>query len=216
MPTGPKPPIPVGVAKIIHEGTLFLKNWANIYYHLITGTSGTVNVADIISLAHQAHTNYGTTVQGLKADASTLHTTKAIYVPSLGTELVGEYSSDVSGIQHFPPMPNNVAIVASWLTDQYYRGGHARTYFDAPPEGDAADGVSWSPAAITAWENEAAALLAANNNITTTHIILTAMGTVNFARHNAWLSPAVWTPYFGVTVHPRIDTQRRRLGKETV
>ena len=215
MPTGPKPPIPNGVAKIIHEGTVFLRNWANIFYMLL-GTSGTPTAADVLSLATAAHNAYGTHLQPWKTTGSVLHTTKAIYVPTTGSELVGEYATDVAGATTSTPLSNNAASVASWLTDQYYRGGHPRTYFDGNYAASTVDPSTWSNGFITGLEGFAVAYIAALNAFSSTHFTLPVMGTVSYARHNVWRPAGIHVAYFGVTVHPRIDSQRRRLGKEVI
>jgi hypothetical protein len=216
MPTGSKPPIPAGVMKVIHEGVTFLKNWANIYFYLMSGVSGTPNTADVLSLVTQAHNSYNTRIQTHKNSGSSLMTTKGIYVPSVGTEIVAEYSATHAGTGGGTPLSNNAALVLSWLSDQYYRGGHPRSYLDGMETDYVTNPTTWDPTAISTFETAGAGYLSDVNAFTSTHIGAVFLGTVNFARHNAWLSPAVWTPYFGVTVHPRIDSMRRRLGKEVV
>jgi hypothetical protein len=213
MPVGSKPQFPVDVSKIIFEGTMALKNWANIFYALM-GFSGTPTALDVLNLAVAAHNAYGNRLQVDKSDTSTLQSTKVIYLPPGGGEITAEHAAPIAGTNHTTPLPNNCALAISWPIDSYYRGGHPRTYLDSLSEGDTTDHVNWTSAVQTGFETHGADFISDMNAITTTHFTITTLGTVRFASHNVWLAPPEFFNYTAATVHPRIDSQRRRLGKE--
>jgi hypothetical protein len=50
------------------------------------------------------------------------------------------------------------------------------------------------------------------NALTATHVSAVALGTVSFARHNAWRVPPVFYAYKSAGVRNFIGTQRRRVG----
>jgi hypothetical protein len=216
MPTGPKPPIPAGIAKIVHEGTIFLKNWANIFYVLL-GSSGPISAPDFLNLVTQMHGAYGTNLQNWKHVGSNLNTTRGIYVPTPGSEIVEEYTNIVPGATtSSTALPNNCAITGSWSIDAYYRGGHPRTYLDGGYDSQITNGADILPAEIAARETNFLAYASAVNGMTAGTITSVQLGTLSYARHNAWRPTPLFFRYQVVTVHPRLDSQRRRLGKEVV
>lgn len=116
------------------------------------------------------------------------------------------------------------ALVASWVVQNRYRGGHCRTYFPAGVLADTQGGNQWTPTfknlAVTNFGN----FLTAINGITVaTGNFIFIMLSYYSGSHKVPGQPPpppVLRPQplpftiAGVAVHPRIDTQRKRLGKE--
>jgi hypothetical protein len=118
----------------------------------------------------------------------------------------------------FVPSGNTAVndAAACWLIDwgisDRYRGGHPRTYMPGPntahiTNGSQIDGTM-RPSMVTA----ANAFLTAVNAIVHGHITKVELGTVAFARANAWLTPPVFKPYTSAGIRQLLATQRRRIG----
>lgn len=121
-------------------------------------------------------------------------------------------------------MPAQTALTASWVVQLRYRGGHCRTYF---PGGVLADVTGGNQ-----WVNTFRTLAATNfgNFLTAINAVTVATGAFQFIMLSYYSGshkvpgqpppPPVLRPQpqpfnvAGVAVHPRIDTQRKRLGKE--
>lgn len=112
------------------------------------------------------------------------------------------------------PLPSQVALGVSWVIQRRYRGGHPRTYFPGVEEGWLATGTInfVSAAKQTAWGAAAASFRAdvsAAGGLTTP-----ILGSVSYFSANARRVTPIFDPFITEEVHPRLDTQRRRLGKE--
>jgi hypothetical protein len=115
------------------------------------------------------------------------------------------------------PLPPNCAAVISWAIPAHYRGGHPRTYLPGPTNAalQVANGNQWT----SSFRSSLAA--AAQNFLTSFAAGIVAgaveqLGTVSHFRNNAPLATPVFYPYTGGTIHGRVDSQRRRLGKESL
>jgi hypothetical protein len=114
-----------------------------------------------------------------------------------------------------PTLTAQVALVVSWQINLRYRGGHPRTYFPSGTVDVVVGGRTWSASILTLMDTAAGAFITAVNGITT--------GANSYAlsvvsRQSATLlrpTPFV-LPVIGHAVHTRVDTQRRRLGREIV
>jgi hypothetical protein len=120
-----------------------------------------------------------------------------------------------------------VAAAISWNTGEKYKGGKPRTYFPgisiahASPQG----GNVWASAFIAALKAAAAAFLGHLITLLGAQLAGAEVGTLHRSKNGAWLTPGpTFVPYKTITgsnpvigdvqVHQRLDSQRRRLGKE--
>jgi hypothetical protein len=107
----------------------------------------------------------------------------------------------------------SLAAVVSWKSALHFRGGHARTYFPFRLASDVLSGNQLLGTYATGLQAAATAFLAALTNQTTGTITYT-LAMLSYHSHN---TPRPVPLSFAITaaqVHSRIDTQRRRLGKE--
>jgi hypothetical protein len=106
-----------------------------------------------------------------------------------------------------------VALVSSWHANIRYRGGHPRNYWPGGVVTDLSDPSLWSPASRAAFASAFEAFRAGINGTPvaggTAVLVLVSYRTAHAVRP----TPLV-TNITSVTVHPRLDSQRRRLGKE--
>lgn len=178
--------------------------------------SGEVLTADLLSLAGDAGDAYASVFASHLSNAWGLDSVEVVFQVGAGDAIsatsevshVGSITSDV--------MPANVALCISWTIAASYRGGHARTYLCGIPSTDAAT--------VSTWNTSYAGVIAAGAN--TLHTDLEALtygsipsvehGIVSFVHAGAWRSPPIFRRIVaeGAHVDLRIDTQRRRLGKD--
>ena len=109
----------------------------------------------------------------------------------------------------------DLAAVISWLSHAYWRGGKPRTYVLGSPTNRSGTAINqWVSTYITALNTAAQNFQVAVNALTGgTTIISTQLGFVSFRHGGADRIPPVFFPITGHVVHPRIASQRRRLGK---
>ena len=137
-------------------------------------------------------------------------------------------ASTVTGLGHVgsragTDLPNSVACVVSWKINKRFRGGHPRSYIPAGVTADITSGHLWTTGPgsfVSDMTSAAAAFLTALNAIAVGGATY-KMAAVNMYTHD----PATGAPMYvlpipnvytiqSAAVHDRIDTQRRRLGKE--
>lgn len=110
--------------------------------------------------------------------------------------------------------PANVAVVLSWTIQRHYRGGHPRTYLVGISDTQHTE-QSLTPASQTAYA-------AAGNNFRTgwNGILLggspTQISSLTKIRAGVPINPYQLNDITNCVVHQRLDSQRRRLGKEIV
>lgn len=140
------------------------------------------------------------------------------FTATLPTPPVGTLAGDV--------LPVQVAMAFSWIVRLRYRGGHGRIYVPAGVQASIAGGRLWDPTF------RATAATAANNFRTTIEGLSVGTVQVNFVvlsyfsgSHKTPADPhpdpvlratPLPIPVVQAAVRTRVDTQRRRLGKETI
>jgi hypothetical protein len=110
-------------------------------------------------------------------------------------------------------LPASVACCLTWKIARHYRGGHPRTYLG--PLGSAAleTATSFEAVFLTATQTAASSFLTAVNALT---IEGNAQALVCLHRTlgGAQLATPTHSPILAVQVDSRLDTQRRRLGRD--
>lgn len=110
-------------------------------------------------------------------------------------------------------LPAGSAVVTSWAINVRYRGGHPRTYWPVGCIADLTNPRQITAAFATAVNASSTAFRTALNGITWAGAT-NKMVTVSYVRNNVHLANPVPYTINGNSVHQRLDTQRRRLGKE--
>lgn len=213
MPVGHKPRPPDGVVRLSVEGVYSTAKWANILY-LDTTVSATPTVAELKTLVDDVANLWIDQIMPLLQSAGIFTFARGIYFAPGDTEVIATDDFDTAGGDDSGGTVASAASVISWLISSYYRGGHPRTYLCALPQDAQNDVKSLKETYITALSSAAGTFLTGVNALVTAPFETVALGTVSFATGGAWRAPPVFRPYEGAVVHSRIDTQRRRLGKE--
>lgn len=216
MPLGPQPDVPA-VVHFVMRGTKGGTSWANKGYLQYSGPAPAV--ADLATVGTAIANAWNTDFAPI-CPAGVVLTT--IDLQDLTSRLAARNSVTVShaGTRTGTEMPNQVALVISWLINRRYRGGHPRTYLPAGVLEDVTSARLWAGAFVTAAQAAATAFRTALNAISVSGATY-KMAAVNMVTHDATthaleyvVPPNVFTVQ-GNAVHGRVDTVRRRLGRET-
>jgi hypothetical protein len=115
--------------------------------------------------------------------------------------------------------PLSVAACISWTIARRYRGGHPRTYLSGVDASAYTSGKLWTGAKIIAYQAAATGFRSDINAMTVAGNTW-ALANVSYYQKVAgvvsYRVPPVVDLISGSKFHTRLDTQRRRLGKETV
>jgi hypothetical protein len=187
-------------------------NMANVFWCQI-GVSATPPITDLDawlnSFANAYKTNF---LPRIAAEYSLQQAQAHLFLPgnAAETSLVAITGSGTGGA--LGSAVQSTSKVISWQISDYYRGGKPRTYLPCCPGAHIVNASDLTSAEITALITAAQAFRTAVNALTQGTITTTQLGTVSFRRGNAEVTPS-FKPYTGAKVHPKVGTQRRRLGK---
>lgn len=210
VPTGTRPPIPPGVARVAISGTFFTHRFVHVFYLQLTHTTVTVN--DLQSLADEISTLWNTNIAPKSVSNVTLTSVAVTFIDAPGSEVVYQGTYSHAGTYAGTAVNDaSLCYVVNWKISAYYRGGHPRTYMPGLTTADITNGSdinSTSASGVaTAWNTFRNSL----NAYTTTNISAIVMGTLSFQTANAWRTTPVFRPYTSVSVNPKAGSQRRRI-----
>jgi hypothetical protein len=207
-------PLPVAENVLKYEvlGTYDGTNWANIFHANFVGSD---NVSDLHALLVQLDTFYDTEFMPLQKNSSS-------HLSSVLTDLTSDTSPRVTstpavvGSITGPGLAANAAVGLSWPILRRYRGGHPRTYLPGVGQDVLVNAHQLQPASITAYQAAAEAFLTDVNAADSGTITQCNLGSLSYHVGGAVRTVPVFDKFVGgAIVHSRLDTQRRRLGKET-
>jgi len=191
--------------------------WVNVM-HMQWNNGGTIpTTGGLGTMATAIRTSWAANFAPLFCNTSSLTAVELTDVSSR----TGNQSTDtttVLGTSIQPAAPLQTAAVISWTIARRYRGGHPRTYFAGVDTSRYTLGRTWTAAAITAYSAAAQTLRSTINGLTADGNVW-AMVNVSYYHTVGGLAAYKVPPDIdvitGLKFHTRVDTQRRRLGKET-
>lgn len=204
------PPVQ-SVARFAVNGTWQGQKFINVFHGQYSNVPGDAATMGQICLAVQTayHNSFGalqgsdcitTTVQGIDLAS------RQGVISTGGNSLPGGSSfTSVNSVQ--------IALCVSWTISDRYRGGHPRTYLPGLTSDALSSGHLITTQAQTLWQNAAAGFLTNFNAITAGASSWKLVCVRYFSGHQLLPNPFV-RPISGSAVHRRLDSQRRRLGKE--
>ncbi len=206
---------PDNSARVSITGTVNGKPWANIFHVLFT-TSGTIAQADLDSWLTTFAANYKTFVQPQHSTVVAYVNAQAVlYVPG-NLELISNAAMTGTGSGTANAAePDSNCLVVSWVSNVYWRGGKPRTYLAAPDTTKITTGTTWTTAFLTTVKTAAIAFITATNAQSVGSITSTKFGFVSFFSNHVARTPPLFYNITSAVCHPRLATQRRRLGKWT-
>lgn len=204
---------PDNACRIVVAGTQSGLNWANIFSCQLT-TSGSIAQADLDTWTTAFLNAWKTRFLPVVSTTALIASAKTTLWTPGNTELISTSTTTGTGTGGGGLVDLAASAVISWNTNVYWRGGKPRTYLpNIPTASISADGHTLASTPRSNIATAAANFRSDINALTATSITGTTLGFVSYFSGNQPRTPAVFYPITGVTVHPRVGTQRRRLGK---
>jgi hypothetical protein len=189
--------------------------WNNVMWLFLTG-SGEITTPELDDLAAACSEAYADNFLPLLSNLTTLEGTQVVLY-SAGDAFEGVAGAGGSGSAGSTNnLPANITACVSWNIAPHYRGGHPRTYIPGLRIANVLDNTSWDPtfvSSLTSAGNSFHADLEAISGISS-GISTVEHGVASFVRSGDWRDPPVFYRITSCTVDTRIDTQRRRLGRD--
>lgn len=212
----PLPPIQ-NVLRIRLTGVMATNNWASIQYARFQGAPPTA--ADLGTVAASLRTAWQNAIAQLCFTDRSLRVIEVIDLSS-DTSASAVNTGNTLGTRAGSPLPNNVAMVASYKIARRYRGGHPRTYWPAGVIADVTSGNLWTQTFLTlantgapAWVGNVNAIVLGGSPLQHGVVSYFERDPANPGHSKPRTSPLFFSTQ-SVVVHTRVDTMRRRLGKE--
>jgi len=210
VPEGTRPAPPDDTVRVVFLGTQSGFSFALIMWLQLTASAR--NATDLAAILTTINTAWGAQWKPLQPGTCVLNSIQGIWKTPGGGEIVATNGTTQTGSSGDTVVMNiATAPVVNWHIDQYYRGGKPRSYMPAPRSSHVTDAVHLTAAGLTAYGSAAAAFLTAVNAAASGSISATRLGTVSFARANAWRVPPVFYPYTSASIRSTLGIQRRRL-----
>lgn len=204
------PPVS-GVAKIVVKQTLGTVNVFNVL-HAQTNDNHPGTASELLNLATAVRTAWVTNV--LPLQNAVLSLTDVVCTDlSSDTGAEATVTGLTAGGNQGIATPANCAICWSWRIGRRYRGGHPRTYIGGLSTTDTAGPNTIVAARITAHQAAAVALRSAINSAATSNGAWQLV-VVHYRRAKQVLPVPLVSTVNAVTVDSRLDSQRRRLGRD--
>lgn len=204
---------PDNSVRIAIAGTYGAQNWANIF-HAQLATSSAITQADLDTWTTAFQAAYKTRIGALLSTGVAYSTAKAICYTPGNTELISSIVMTGTGAAAGAVVQDNsVSVVLSWNSSVYWRGGKPRTYVNGVLAGSLASNTAITGGAQTTYQTAGTNLRNDINALTAGTITGTQFGFLSFSSGNVARSPALFFAITGCRVHPRLGTQRRRMGK---
>lgn len=209
-----------GVVKIVVKQSLAGVNVYNVLHASAGDTSGYVPTT-LQNVANAVRSAWVTNVIPLQATALSLGTVEVI---DLWSEFGGSAiaTGTTAGTSGGTIAPASAAVCWSWAISRRYRGGHPRTYIGGLTAAGMSNQNTWLSTYVTSHTNAAAALRTAVNAVLGDDGVATfKLGALSYYKGKdpdtgkpALRPIPVFDEFLGVSVDTRIDSQRRRLGRD--
>lgn len=133
---------------------------------------------------------------------------------AIGTAPVS-HAGDLTGTA----LPAQVAVCVSWKVNYRWRGGHPRSYFPAGSSNSTTNQRNWTNLAVQSFETAVNGWFGAMNAVTTGAVtgrlcVVRRYSTLEVGQPPTELTPPLVLDFVSFDVDTRIDTQRRRLGRD--
>jgi len=206
------PPLPAvsNVVKVNLLGVNQTTPWNNQFHMQYTGVGPTV--ANLSSLATTIAAAWNTNLAQLMNTAVTLTQIRMADLTNPAAAQ-GEFTFSNPGTRVGTALPAQVSMVASKKVNFRWRGGHPRLYLPAMVTADITSGRLWATASASGATSAMNNFLAAVNGLTHGSTTYKMVAVRYFANLAILATPLVLSVNTFV-IHGRVDTQRRRLGRE--
>jgi hypothetical protein len=199
--------------KVVVHGTHLTHPYVNSFHVKFTGSIPDQNTANSIAeaLVAQYWTAFGPVLSTL-----TVHTISQAIDLSTRTSFVGNAVAAHAGSHAGGGgLIASTAVCMSQVIQARYRGGHPRMYL---PLGDASwisNGSTILPTNLTAYQAAGAAFKSGVDGLATAGLTYKLWAVRYWDQHQLLVTPQTY-PVNSVTTHSRVDSMRRRTGKEVL
>lgn len=176
-------------------------------------TTSNLTQGEANSLAAHLFTTITGNLKALSHTSTNYTHLQLTYVGNFGELWEATHEQTVVGTHIGTPLDASTALLLSWHTSAYWRGGHPRSYVPGMVLENMANIKSWSSTFKdlgTQMGNECISEVATNPPSPFTSVTL---GFLHRKRAGALLEPPQFFPYISCTAKASIASQRRRLGQ---
>jgi len=206
---------PDNSVRIAISGTYSSLPWANVFHCQLSTTSSIIQ-ADLDAWTTAFANAYKTSFGSMESQSVAFSLAKCtLYVPG-NLALSSQQTMTGTGTVVGTTVADNSACkVLSWNTNVYWRGGKPRTYVPSVGVSDVVNQSQLTSAVLTNMQTLGNNFRTAVNALVQGTITSTVFGFVSFSSGSADRNPSVFFPITGAKAHPRLGSQRRRLGRWT-
>lgn len=207
----PLPPAP-GIAKIIIAQTYATVNVFNILHAKSDGATPWTPT-ECSNMASAVRAAWVTNFLPLQVSNLSLGDVTVIDLSSPSANSGVASGTNAGALSSASALPANVAACISWKIQNRYRGGHPRTYVGGMATTQTANPNTWASTHLTALTNAANAMRNAIQTVSVSGSPAEFV-VVHYVKNKVKLNPPDYDYITAAAVDSRIDTQRRRLGKD--
>ncbi len=211
MPALPDTPFCVEVR---FSGTYSSAKWVNVMH--VGHSSPGLTTTDLDTFAGAMRNQWNTNLAPLLNSSGVLTQTQCTDLSShsgaVGVNTTASTGLRVSGTA----LPANIALVISWKISRRYRGGHPRTYLVGMSSSDVNQNTLWTGTFQTAALAGARAFRTGVNALTLAGVAGVYLANLSYYHAGALRPTGALDAISDAVIHTRVDTQRRRLGKEVI
>lgn len=203
-------PIP-GVAKVTMQGHCVNVVADNVFH--INYSTDFLDTAECNAIASAFYAAYCTAFKSLFASGTVIDSCTVQDLVS-DTGAVGSFSGTTAGTNVSTPGPANVSACLTWHVATHYKGGHPRTYLPFVPNNVSTDGRTWASGHYAILSPAPQNFLTAVNAINIVPPGPITLVAVHRVRNKVVLSPPTFEVIQRGSVDTRVDSMRRRLGRD--
>lgn len=210
-----RPNPPSHVAHFLVHGLVSGISWANSFW-VRNGNATAPSLGDFETWTQNFCQLYNARFTGHFPPGVDLAGCEGLYYGPTGADMGSSISLNVTGNSGDEAMPNNTSTVISWKLQQRYKGGHPRTYLPPTSHENLQDGRLYKTSYVGDVASKANAFIDDVNDLSHGEMNDCHLGVVSFVLRKDWRDPPVFRDYVpgGATVDARIDSMRRRLGRD--
>jgi hypothetical protein len=198
--------------RVAINGSQGTAHWTNVFWCLLT-TGGTIVQADLDTWLTAFQLAFKTRFGPQQLSSISYTSAQGVLFAPGGGELLSVLAMTGAGtLTGVSGNDASQAACVSWSANVYWRGGKPRTYIAGPNTSSLTGSQQLASGVVTNMATAAANFRTDVNALTATSITGTTLGFVSFRTGNAERVPPVFYPFVGSRVHPRVASQRRRLG----
>lgn len=208
----PALPLALNVIRCNYTGTFGGSKWANVFHVRFTGP--TPGQTDMNSLALALRNAWDSNIKPIVVSQVVLNSTTCVDLSSYSGLVSTDGTSSTGTVLTASQLPASVALVASFKIARRYRGGHPRMYLTGQTQTNTSNATNWLSGWVTTTTTAMSNWRTAINTLTYASLGNISLVALSYYSGGVLRASPFVDPISNVIVHSRIDTMRRRLGKE--